>query len=172
MLQGPLAVWDVSSLLLTNVQAELAVNPGEQLDRACVVPGEFAWDECECGTLLVSPRRLFLADDFPETSLGRGLIRASPCDLPWLVAEIIIQVIRCAPNPADGQLAPSCDALAAAARILLIDAYVTLTETVSTLCGLRDANEIIDYVLGEQVTRGPEGSCVGTELNVFVGIPR
>jgi len=171
-LQGRHAIWDVASILVTGVNAELATTEGGPVDRACVVPGDIAWDECNCGLLAVTARRFFLSDNFPETSLGVGLIRSSPCDLPWLVAELLVQVIRCAPTSHDDGSPPTCLALGTAARILLEDAYVTLTTVVSILCGMTDADEIIDYVIGEQVTRGPEGDCVGTELNVFVGVMR
>lgn len=171
-LQGSLAIWDISSILVTGIEAELGASENGPVDRACVVPGDVAWDECNCGLLAVSARRLFLSDNFPETSLGVGLIRSSPCDLPWLVGELIIQVIRCAPTSRDDGSPPSCDALGAAGRVLLVDAYVTLTTTVSILCAMREDEQIIDYVIGEQASRGPEGDCVGTELNVFVGVMR
>jgi hypothetical protein len=170
--QGSHAIWDISSILVTGIAADLAASENGPVERACVVPGEIAWDECNCGLLAVTARRFFLSDNFPETSLGVGLIRTSPCDLPWLVAELAVQVIRCVPTSHDDGTPPTCVALGDAARVLMVDAYVALTTTVSILCGMTDADEIIDYVIGEQVSRGPEGDCVGTELNVFVGVMR
>jgi hypothetical protein len=172
MYQGPTAFYDISALLLTEIDQALQLSSFGSVNRICVVPGELAWDQCECGTLAASPRRFFLSDEFPEDSLGRGIVRGTPCDLPFLVAEISISIIRCAPQPPDGQLAPTCESLAAAAQVLLSDAYVVMTETISTLCTLTETNQIIDYVLGEQNTRGPDGTCVGTELITLVGIPR
>lgn len=171
-LQGELAAWTVASILVTGIADALIDTPGGELQRACVVPGEAAWDECECGTLSVSPRRFFVSDEFPEGALGRGVIRTSPCDQPWLVAEYVIQVIRCAPSPQSTGVSVSCERLAVAGQVLLVDAYVTLTTTISILCGMRASDQIIDYVLNDQVTRGPEGSCVGTELIVLVGFMR
>ncbi len=170
--QGELAVWDVSSILVTGIADALAATDAGAVDRACVVPGDVAWDECECGLLAVSPRRFFVSDEFPEGALGRGLVRTSPCNQPWLVAEVFISIIRCVPQPGDNQLAPTCEQLAAAGRVLLVDAYVTLDTTISILCELREDDRIIDYVLGEQLSRGPEGACVGTELGVFIGLDR
>lgn len=172
MYQGPTAFYQISRLLVSNIDVALGTSTYGSVDRVCVVPGELAWDECECGTLAVSPRRFFMSDEFPEDAASRGTTRTTPCDLPFLVAEVIITIARCAPQPGDGQLAPSCVALDAAAQVLLSDAYVVLTETISTLCTLVADNEIIDYVLMDQVTHGPEGSCVGTELSFQVGIPR
>lgn len=172
MYQGPTAFYQISSLLLTEIDTALAATEYGSVDRVCVVPGEPAWDECECGMLAASPRRFFLSDEFPQDALGRGLVRTSPCDLPFLVCEISITIARCAPQPPDGQLAPSCIALDAAAQTLLSDAFTVMITTTQVLCELLAANEIIEYVLGEQVTRGPDGMCVGTELLAFVSIPR
>jgi hypothetical protein len=171
-LQGPLALWTVAELLVPRLDDALTQAEGGALNRACVVPGEVAWDECECGTLAISVQRWSLSDDFPEGTVGASSVRTTPCDLPWLVGEFKIQVLRCAPQPTGTSLAPTCDQLTEAARILVIDAYVTLTETVALLCELTDEGRIIDYVLGDQVTGGPEGSCVGTELTVQVGVMR
>jgi len=170
--QGPTAFYDVSKILITNLDTALQASAYGSVDRVCVVPGDIAWDQCDCGLLAVSPRRFFLSDEFPEDAVGRGVTRTTPCDLPFLIAEIVVAIIRCAPQPPDGQIAPTCESLDAAAAILLSDAYVVLTETVSTLCELTANNDILDYVLSEQVTRGPEGACVGTDLVVHVGVPR
>jgi len=171
-LQGPTAIYEIAQLLMVAVRDQLAQSLGGKVNRACVVPGDIAADDCECGALAVSAQRFFLSEDFPETSDTGGGFRTSPCDVPWLVAEITVQVFRCAPQPGEGKLAPTCAQQDAAAKILLSDAYVTLTTVVSTLCALSDANRIIDYILGEQQTEGGDGGCVGTSLTVQVGIPR
>jgi hypothetical protein len=174
-LRGPTAFYDIGQLLIANIAAELADSLGGPVQRACVVPGEIVWDGCNCGLLAISVRRWFLTDDFPEGSIGFGestTTRATPCDLPWLVAELRLQVVRCAPIP-DGQaLSVPCPELAATAQILLSDAYVLLTETVRTLCELREADQIIDYVVGAEETQGPAGDCVGVELVAQVGLMR
>lgn len=172
MFTGPEAFYDISHLILAAIDAELATTPYGTVPRVCVVPGELAWDECECGMLAASPQRFFLSDEFPQDALGRGLVRSGPCDLPFLIAEISITIARCAPQPPDGQLAPSCAALDLAAKTLLSDAFVVMIKTTEVLCELMASNEIVEYVLGEQVTRGPEGMCVGTELLAFAAIPR
>jgi hypothetical protein len=173
-LQGPGAFLELAQLLVTNVGTELTTSLGGAVDRACVVSGDIAWDDCTCGLLAVSVRRWFLTDNFPETSaaFGANTIRATPCDMPWLVGELRLQVIRCAPTPPDGQLSPSCVDLEVAAQVLLSDAYVALTETVRTLCELREDDRIIDYVLGDQESLGPAGDCVGTELVAQVALVR
>lgn len=175
-LRGPSAFLDVARLLVANVEAALAASLGGAVERACVVPGEIAWDQCTCGLLAVSVRRWFVTDNFPESSAGLGgnaaTFRATPCDLPWLVGELRLEVVRCAPIPDGNALSVPCPELEAAAEVLLSDAYVALTESISTLCELRESEQIIDYVLGDQETRGPSGDCVGTELVAQVAVVR
>lgn len=172
-LRGPTALYDVARRVLSDIFIELATTDVGAPSRACVVPGLVAWDQCDCdGLLAVSLTRAFLSDDFPTGALGRGSIRLSPCDLPWLVGEFTITVLRCAPQPKERALAPSCEALDAAARVLTSDAYVVLTETVSTLCELKSADEVVDYVIGDQETRGPDGACVGSDLVALVAVER
>lgn len=167
-LRGPTAFYDVATLLVDGVRDALAASLGGAVDRACVVPGEVAWDACHCGLLAVSPQRFFLSADFPTGTS----VRTSPCDAPWLVGELVIDVVRCAPTPQGTSVSVPCDQLDAAGQVTAADAYVTLTETVSVLCGLVEDERIVDYLLGEQVTSGPQGSCIGTELRAFVAIYR
>lgn len=173
-IRGMTGFYQVASLLVTNVELVLRDAPGGPVERACVVPGEIVWDGCNCGLLAVSARRWFLTDDFPETSaaFGANAARRTPCDLPWLIGELQLQVIRCAPIPDGNAISVPCDQLDDAAQVLITDAYVTLTEVVATLCELRESDQIVDYVLGQQETIGPNGDCVGTELIVQVGLMR
>jgi hypothetical protein len=169
--QGPAAFYDMSVLLVSRIEAALAESPAGRPERACVVPGDIAWDACDCGMLAVSPRSWNLSDTFPEESGFTG-IQVTPCDVPWLVGSIEIQIIRCAPSPDGNVLSVPCDKLDTAAEILVADAYLTLTETTAVFCELRAAEEIVDYTLGQQDTVGPAGGCVGTTLTVQAAIDR
>lgn len=174
-IRGPVGFYTVAQTLVTNLEVALAASLGGPVQRACVVPGDIVWDGCNCGLLAVSVTRWYLTDDFPESSSGFGAsadARTTPCDLPWLVGEFHVQVVRCAPIPEGNAISVPCPALDAAAQVLLADAYVALTETVSTLCELRESDQIIDYVLGSQETRGPSGDCVGSDLTAQVGLMR
>jgi hypothetical protein len=172
--RGPGAFYQIGNVLVTNLSAVLADSLGGPVQRACVVPGEVVWDGCTCGLLAVSVRRWTLTDEFPDGSSGfiQSVTRSTPCDLPWLVGELHVEVVRCAPIPEGGALDVPCADLDAAAEVLVSDAYVTLTETVATLCELRETDQIVDYVLNDQDTRGPRGDCVGSELVAFVAIVR
>jgi hypothetical protein len=162
--------FDVAGILVTGIGSALAASAGGSVQRACVVPGDIAWDECDCGLLAISPNRWFLSDTFPA-STGPGS-RNGPCELAWLVGELVIQVIRCAPNPRQGATSPTCAQLSAGAQVLVSDAYVTLATTLRILCELKEQGRIIDFSLNDEITRGPEGGCVGVELRAQVAVPR
>lgn len=164
--------YDIPKLLAAAIEAAIATTIGGPLVRVCVVPGAIAWDDCDCGALYVSVNKWFLSETFPLNAQGADP-RTTPCELPWLVGDIVIQIMRCAPQP-EGRtvIAPTCAALEASAKIVAVDAYTVLMTTLSTLCGLKDDDVIIDFSLGEQTASGPEGACVGSEIHAFVAIPR
>jgi hypothetical protein len=166
-----LTFFTIPELLVTDISAALTASIGGAVDRACVVPAAIAWDHCDCGALYISANKWFLSETFPTNAQGADT-RTTPCELPWLVGEIVIQIMRCAPQPQGREIAPTCAALSAAAKILAVDAYVTLHTALSTLCGLKEDDIIIDFSFGEQTASGPEGACAGSELRVFVAIPR
>lgn len=166
-----LTFYAVPNLILDAVEEALATTIGGAVNRACVVPGAIAWDDCECGALYVSVNRWFLSDTFPATQSADQ--RTGPCELAYLVGEIVIQVMRCAPTASGRTVtSPTCAQLDEAAKIMAVDAYTTLTTTLALLCGMKRDNLIIDFSLGEQSASGPEGMCVGSELRAFVAVMR
>lgn len=171
MAVSDIVFWEVSEILVTGISAALAVSLGGEVTRACVVPGEIAWDDCHCGALYVSNPRWFLSDLFPEGAFSTET-QTTPCDLAWLVGEIVIQVMRCAPVPQGNAIAVGCPALSNAAKILVSDSMVMLRTAVQTLCGLVDDNMIVDFAVGDHSSSGPSGACVGSELRVYVSVPR
>lgn len=162
--------FDVASILVSGINAALAGTLGGQPNRACVVPGAIAWDQCDCGQLAISTSRWFYSENFPvETGPGT---QGTPCMMPYLVGEFTVQLVRCMPSPQGRDLFVPCGELTSAARILIEDAYVVLETTRQLLCELRSDDVIIDFTFSEQTTVGPEGGCGGTELKVLVGIVR
>lgn len=167
MVSGPSGFHVVAVAIKDAVAARLAtVSPGVP-GRACVVPGAIAWDDCECdgGQLAVALDRTFFSESFP---VEQTTVIGSACQAPYLVAELTVQVIRCAPQPGEGELAPSCAALEASAQVVTSDAYLTRCGVLDALGELMGDNEIADYMLRPQLVVGPEGACVGSELHVFV----
>lgn len=166
-----LTFWSIPDTLVTNIANAIKTTRGGDLMRACVVPGAIAWDGCVCGALYVAVVRWFLSETFPVNAQGPD-VRTTPCEMPWLVAEIAIQIVRCAPNPQGLSIDVECTALTESAKTVASDAYWTFTTALSTLCAMKDADTIIDFSFGEQNAVGPEGGCVGSELHVFVAMPR
>lgn len=163
---GALKWYVVAAALRDAVYTALSPQPC----RYGVVPGAIAWDGCDCGALYVTVLRTFLSDLFPEVleaPVGVG------CTANQEVAEIVIQVLRCAPSPdAPAQLAPEADALDVSARQLASDTFNTMAAVSLELCTMKDADEILDFLLMETTAVGPDGGCVGLELHVLAALPR
>lgn len=164
MIVGPLKWYTVAERLRVAVHEDLTVKP----DRSGVVPGAIAWDACDCGMLAVSVAQVYPCEDFP----AQQVTRIGACDAPWEVGEIIIQIIRCAPSPQGQQLHPSVPALDESAQEVRRDAYEALLAVSAELCQMDSARDISDFLVRPQVTQGPQGGCVGTELRALVSLPR
>lgn len=164
MIVGELKWYTVAERLRAAIHEDLTVKP----DRSGVVPGAIAWDACDCGMLAVSVAQVYPSEDFPFPQATR----VGACDAPWEVGEIVIQIIRCAPNPEGQNLYPSVEAQDASAQEVRRDAYQVLLAASRELCEMNDARDISDFVVRPQPTQGPQGGCVGTELRVLVSLPR
>lgn len=164
MISGELKWYTVATRLRDAVYDELTTKPS----RSGVVPGQIAWDECDCGLLAVSVARIFLTETFPD-ELSRRIGNA--CDAPYEVAEVVIQVVRCAPNPDDIE-PPTTAALDASAREVLRDAYEMLKGTSVLLCEMNRDREIADFMVRPLTAQGPSGGCVGNELRAYVALGR
>lgn len=165
MITGPLKWYTVATRLRDAVYDELTIKPA----RSGVVPGQIAWDECDCGLLAVSLARVFLTETFPD-ELARRIGNA--CDAPYEVGEFVIQVIRCVPGATDQTLAPTVAELDASAQELLRDAYEMLKGTSVLLCEMNRDRDISDFMLRPLTAQGPTGVCGGNELRAYVSLPR
>lgn len=164
MITGALKWYQVAAAAEAAVYAELTTKP----DRHGVVPGAIAWDECDCGLLAVSVAQIFLTETFPD-QLTRKVSNA--CDAPYEVAELVIQVVRCAPNP-DGLDPPTVAELDASAQEVLRDAYEMLKGASVRLCEMNRDRDIVDFMLRPLTAQGPSGGCVGNELRAYVALGR
>lgn len=169
-LRGPDAFYQIGSAILEGVEAALEDSTGGPVNRSGMVPGEVAWDECDCGLLTGTLARTYRSDTFPQVTQAGVTSDLSACDPPWRVGELVLLVVRCAPVPAEGQLAPSAEALDAAAAVLVSDEYVLDTAARSRLCELRRDDQIIDFVMLGVSSVGPGGGCVGVQLRVHVAV--
>lgn len=165
MITGPDRWYTVGSHLVTAVRDGLSSKP----QRVGMVPGEIAWDACDCGGMLaVSLSRLYLSDVFPEESETSN----GACQPPYEVGQFTVAVVRCAPNPDGVEAAPPADELDSAAGLLLQDATEMLDSVAAVLCRLREDDEVLDYLVTPMEPVGPEGGCVGVNVTVRVCLVR
>ncbi|MFJ1695655.1 hypothetical protein ACIOHC_10970 [Streptomyces sp. NPDC088252] len=184
MALSPLALHDLTEAVLGCVCAALEATAEEVDDqpgcpdcRACVVPGQAAWDSCAdpCtgdagGQLSVNVARIYPSTVFPaEDREVRGVRHCAP---PATTAvELVITLLRCAPGPDVNGCPPACEELAAAARVLHVDAVTVYNALLCCLPGTSARRRGRKFVLGAQRTIGPEGGCVGIEQRVTVALP-
>ncbi|MGY5627465.1 hypothetical protein ACW7N6_38500 [Streptomyces sp. UC1A3] len=137
--------------------------------RAGMVPGEIAWDACDCGGMLaVSLSRLYLSEEFPEESEAVN----GACQPPYEVGQFTVAVVRCAPNPDGVEQAPPASDLNLAAGLLIQDATEMLDSVSALMCRLKNDDEVLDYLVTPVEPVGPEGGCVGVNLTVRVCLMR
>jgi hypothetical protein len=165
VITGTARWYTVGQNLVASVRTGLTSKP----KRVGQVPGEIAWDSCDCGGMLaVSLSRLYLSDVFPEEAEAVN----GACDPPYEVGQFTVAVVRCAPNPDGVESAPPAGELDAAAGLLLQDATEMLGSVSTTLCRLKHDDEVLDYLVTPVEPVGPEGGCVGVNLTVRVCLVR
>lgn len=168
MITGADAFYVVAGELLEAARVALTTTTAGQPDRVCVVPGAVAWDECECGLLAVSVVRTYRSDNFPtENETLQSL-----CSGAWRVSDLVVVVARCAPQPGENALAPTCIELDTSAQTTIIDAATVLSAVECRLEELRRDEDIVDYAVRPQTFVGPAGACVGSEIHVLVALDR
>lgn len=181
MALNPTSIYNLAEVVLACLCAELNATahvvdgqPGCP-ERACVVPGVAAWDDCDgscqglgnCGQLTVNVARIYPTSNFPaadNTVLGlRG------CTPPTTTAaEFVITLLRCTPTLDDQGCPPSCEAMAASAKVLYTDMAIVSNALVCRLPGTGPRGR--RFVLGQSKILGPDGGCVGVEQRVTVAV--
>jgi hypothetical protein len=165
MISGSARWYTVGGYLVQAVDGGLSV-PAERTGQ---VPGELAWDECCDGLLAVTTPRIYLSEEFPaEAESTIGVI----CQPPYEVGQFTVTVLRCAPQPAGQDLAPTAADLNASAALLLQDMAETMDAVSAILCSLKQSDLISDYMISPAESAGPEGACVGFNLQVLVSLER
>jgi len=172
---NPLATYKIAERLRECVSQRLAETPGGEPERSCVVAGHVAWDDCECGQLTVSIVRTYFSSNFPN----EGNVDPAPagnrgCGPPLMVVEYDITILRCAPIGDSDDLAPTCEALDAAAQVAAYDAWAVRWGAHCCLKAWAKSNDpnisIADFVFRGQEFVGPSGMCQGSTLKVLVGL--
>jgi hypothetical protein len=157
---------DVVAGILACVEAAVAGTPAGPVGRACDVPGQLAWDGCDCGLLGVTVDRVFPSSTFPLEAVDQVL--TSPCRPAYDAMDITVTVLRCAPQPAGNDVAPTCAALGGAAEQWAFDVEAVRGALVGCLTGLEEAGTIEEWTLRSSDPAGPQGGCVGSDTRLTV----
>lgn len=149
--------------------------------RACVVPGQPAWDNCgnPCdqedevgGQLSVSVVRLYPSSLAQFPAEDRQVLGTKTCVLPQLIAvEVLVTLLRCAPGPSEDGCPPTCEELALAAQILHTDMTTVHNALMCCVPATSSRRRGQIFIVGQQKTVGPQGDCVGLEQRLTVGLP-
>ncbi len=151
------AIWTVANQLLECAAGQLAETPSGAPDRQCVVYGsELIWDECDCGLLAVHVPQIFFSETFPNIRLA-----SSNCNSPFVVAEYVVSILRCVPQPDANGNPPDCPKVSAAAHIDFTDRWA-VWRGVACCLGSRL------HLVQQQLAIGEAGACAGSQLHVLV----
>jgi hypothetical protein len=165
----PLAAFAIVTGVGECVVAELADTEGGVPDRVClIVPGEIAWDTCDCGQFAQTIVSVGPTDQFPTPSTGDII---APCASKLLVASVTLSLTRCVPGIQRNNEPPTCAQLLEAARILEDDRSAVRRAVFCCLKEFLRAYRIFNMTLGTGVSVGPQGGCAGVELTYQFSIP-
>lgn len=157
---------------------EVPGQPGCPDCRACVVPGQPAWDSCDdpCGEssggqLSVSVARIYPSDTATFPAESRTVQGVRGCAPPTVTAlELVVTLLRCAPVMSEHGCPPTCDELSAASRVLHVDMSTVYSALLCCLPATSQRRRGRRFVLGQQKVLGPQGGCVGLEQRVTVAL--
>lgn len=164
MFSGPTAFLQVAQRLQTAIIAGLTT----PVVSSRIVAGQITWDACDCGMLTLSVTRTYFSETFP-TELGNGQMA---CHAGQPVADLTIQVIRCAPGPDDNGNPPTAAADLAAATLAIADLHEVSLAVVCALAEMVRDDEIDDFLVQPATAQGPSGNCVGMQIVATVGLVR
>ena len=167
-------IFDIADWLLECSRAAIAQTSAGAPGRRYVSVGRPAHDNCCAGggQLTVAKIRNYPSDEFPTAST-----QSTPCGGRYLVVQFEIEVVRCAPVPANDGTPPSAELLHASAREAEVDARAVykgvrccMAERVRHWQDGGWAAGFEGYI-DNQVPITPEGGCNGSRTTVVVGVP-
>jgi hypothetical protein len=134
--------------------------------RCLLVPGNIAWDGCDCGQLALTIQRNYPSIKFPTDTSDDPV--GGVCHLGPRTVQVLASITRCVPalqvSIANQAIIPTCDSLYAAALIQQGDAYAMDLAVRCCLDTFKKNRVIWDYRVGGVNFVGPEGACAGVEL--------
>lgn len=152
--------------ILTSVRGQLLVTPTGWPSgaREYVVPGQLAWDDCDCGLLAIE----WLSASYTAAFPNQRQAMADGCK-PYLALQIQVTALRCAPSSGTHGEPPSAAALSDAATTNLNDLEAVLIGTATAVKTLEETNAILQYALAGPTPAGPQGGCVGVTQQLWLG---
>lgn len=172
---NPFAAFDIAKKIKECVLEWLAITTDGTPDRACVIVGERADDNCECGQLTVSMDTAFEASGTNVPRAATETPGRRSCGPPLFVFNYTVTILRCAPTGTN-TAPPTCEELEDSAKRASEDAWAVRA---GVICCLDEAISqplpnrtrlYRDFVVGTQAWVGPRGACVGSALPVSVTI--
>lgn len=159
-------LYDAATLVIERVHTQLSATPSGWPGNARVypVPGQLAWDECQCGLLAVEMQPAFFTQSFPNPSPQRE----DGCR-PFLALPLLITVLRCAPVIEKGETSPKPSSLDLGASVMYDDVEALLRGTASAAHELYEDYAVLAYSLNNVTPVGPQGGCVGITQQIILG---
>ncbi len=170
----PFAGFELAEHLIDCIRPYLAGTSLGLPARMCAHTGDIAWDDCECGQLVVSLVNMFESASFPAPWSGEENAGVRKCGPPLFVFQYTVSMLRCAAG-ADGET-PPCPALSAAARTATEDAWAVRAGITCCMCSgvTRDpdtGDKLFErFWVGPQTMDGPAGGCQGSVMSVMIGV--
>lgn len=133
--------------------------------RLCLlVPGNIAWDGCDCGQLALTIQRTYPTQTFPVDASDQP-VRGGCGPGGALIYEVLVSLTRCVPGlTGTPPMPPTCAKLLASALELQADAYAVRKAVNCCLGELQRLRTILKFSVGGTNFVGPEGGCGGSEL--------
>lgn len=152
-----------------------AATPSKPLARVCLhVPGEIAWDDCQCGSFQQTATRWLYSDNARTETVFNG--DDNICEPAYVGLEVVAEVLRCVTQPDTnaGSLSPACPDLLTDSMQWHRDAGAMRRGIVCCLEALRGTEP--QQIAGYQITTpgnsaGPQGMCVGSRLTYRIWLP-
>lgn len=160
-----LTPYEVATLIV-NCAYDAVDHDGDlAINRRGVVIGDIAWDDCQCGQLVISETRTFPSRAFPLEEIDHS----AECGEPWLIVEYTLSLTRCVPGTTKNAASPTIASLSAAAQQASKDKTDVRRAVMCCLGVAYDNHTLEAFELGAQTAVGPEGGCAGHELILWVG---
>lgn len=160
-----LSPFEVEQLIVQCAYDAADHGPGLEIGRLGVVIGDIAWDDCQCGQLVITEERRFPSRAFPLEEIDH----TAECGEPWLVIVFTLSLTRCVPVGDDAGNPPSVADLSVAAAQLSRDMNLVRPAVLCCLSEVYDANQIFAFQLGAMEIVGPSGGCAGFDMTIMIG---